>query len=66
MYVENILSNAIPHNTTNIAVLSSTDAITLGNDFVRTMDQFATSIEDTLDEKVNHRPTAQQWTVCTP
>lgn len=45
-------NHSVPETTTSI------DTIALGNDFARTMDQFATSIEDALEEKVNYRPTA--------
>lgn len=36
------------------------------NEFVNAVGQAHTAISDTFDSEVNNRPSAQQWTVCTP
>jgi len=42
---------------TNRATTTSDECITLAFDFIRTMDQIVTVIDDTIENQVNHRPT---------
>lgn len=63
MYLENAISDiAITNDNT-----TGTDTITLDkHDLVRVLDQHETIIADNDHYEVNYRPSAQQWTVCTP